>query len=148
MGLGWKSTFYFAMTKLEPKRKYNLSMIATELGFPFNNCGNFTLLPTSSGYWFCCMRLFAYYIDNIGRYLSNERLWLKQPHLHKFCILDKDFNFVKKLNTVESGYWQHPNFKNELPYLEDARLAMWEGTPYISSTVCYLKDRKWNALGV
>ena len=45
------------------KKVVDLSTIGFDLGFPFNNCGNFSLLPMPDGNWLCSMRVFGYYIS-------------------------------------------------------------------------------------
>lgn len=54
------------------KNVVDLSTIGFDLGFPFNNCGNFSLLPMPNGFWFAYMRIFGYWIDSLGRYLTNN----------------------------------------------------------------------------
>lgn len=130
------------------KRVVDLSTVGFELGFPYNNCGNFSLLPMPNGYWFCYMRIFAYWIDEYGRYLTNNRVLLKNPANHQFCILDRDFNFVKKIPNTVSEYWKHPQFSDETPYMEDGRMIEWNGKVYLSTTVCYQKNGRWNAAGL
>ena len=78
----------------------DISHVAWELGFVKNNCGNFSLLPMEDGNWFCHMRIFAYWIDSMGRYCTNRDLLLSSPHVPQFCIFDRDFNFIRKVPTL------------------------------------------------
>ena len=126
----------------------DLTNIGYELGFYFNNCGNFSMLPMPNGDWFCCFRIFGYWIDSIGRYLTSEQLRLHHPDLHQFCVLDRDFNFVRKVDCVESTYYKHPDYANELPYLEDGRLVAWNGNWYISTCVVYQENLQWKHFGL
>ena len=52
---------------------------------------------------------------------------LKEPHKYIFCLLDRDFKFVKQLKCVHSSYWEHPVWNKKLPYLEDMRMTIWNG---------------------
>ena len=115
---------------------HDLSHMTLELGFHFNNCGNFSLIPIDDGY-FAYFRIFGYWIDKYGRYLTQKRLMLPNPDIHQFCILDGNFNFIRKIENISSEYWKHPQFNIERPWLEDGRLVKWNGEMYISSTVCY-----------
>lgn len=130
------------------KQQYDLSPIVWELEDPFHNGGNFSLVPMPDGNWLCCMRIFAYLIDGQGRYLQPPQMKLKNPHLHRFCVLDRDFNLVRKVPNIQSTFYQHPQYNEKFPYLEDARFACWNGRLYTTSTVVYQTTRGWAALGL
>ena len=137
-----------SILKLEPKMRYDLSHIAWEAGFPFNNVGNFSLLPLPQGNgYFAYVRAFGYWIDGNGRYLTNDRVLLKHPRLHLFVLLDKNFNFVRRFHNTESQYFKLKQYPDEA-WLEDGRLVVWNGKVYLSTTVCYQKDGRWNAAGL
>ena len=133
--------------RIEPKRKYDLSYIAWDCGFPFNNCGNFSLVQMSNGNYFAIFRMFGYYIDGDGRYLTNKDLLLENPHQHTFVELDKDFRIVRRLDNVFSDYFGMQT-QTEKAWLEDGRLVRWCGKLYLSSTVCYQRNGGWNAVGL
>ena len=65
-----------------------------------------------------------------------------------FCLLDKDFKFVKQLPCVNSSYWEDPNFINRLPYLEDMRMVVWNGNIYGSSTIFYQGEKGYARIGM
>ena len=89
------------------KKVVDLSHIAWEAGFPFNNVGNFSLLPLPDGNgYFAYVRVFGYWIDGKGRYLTNNRVLLKHPSLHLFVLLDKNFNFVRRFRNTASEYFK------------------------------------------
>lgn len=115
----------------------DLSPLAFDMYDPFHNGGNFCLTPMGDGNFLCYMRIFGYFIDGRGRYLSTPQTLISRPHVHRFCILDRNFNLVKKLYNVESKFYVHPMFSRMLPYLEDGRVVEWNRKHYISSTVCY-----------
>lgn len=48
---------------------------------------------------------------------------LEEPHKQLFCLLDRDFKFVKELPCVSSSYWVSERYKSRLPYLEDMRMV-------------------------
>lgn len=73
---------------------------------------------------------------------------LKNPHLHRFCVLDRDFNLVRKVPNIQSTFYQHPQYHEKFPYLEDARFACWNGRLYMTSTVVYQTSKGWAALGL
>jgi len=62
--------------------------------------------------------------------------------------LDKDFNVKRKIQNTGCSFFQHPQFKDKLPYLEDGRVVIWDGKLYITSTVVYQTDKGWAALGL
>lgn len=127
------------MKNIRPYAKsiVDLSPVAWELEDPFHNGGNFQLVPMPNGNWLCLMRIFGYWIDGKGMYRQSPQTKLDNPHLHRFAVLDKDFNFVRKVPCLCSTYYEHPTLRARQPYLEDARIAMWNGRAYAISTVVY-----------
>lgn len=124
----------------------DLSSIGYDCDIVFNNIGNFSILPFQGNY-IATFRMFAYHIDSRGRYLSADNLRLENPDKYLFVLLDRNFNFVKRIPNSTSTYWQHPEYNTELPYLEDGRLVNWNGDIYISSSIYYQQDKHWKQYG-
>ena len=124
----------------------DLSGIGIDLGFLRNNIGNFSLLPTQDGHWFAYFRAFQYIIhgDRQGYYTSYP---LEQPDHHQFCILNKDFGFVEKIDNLLSLYYEDPVLNKERPYLEDGRFVKWGDNIYLTSAVFYQNNGTYERFG-
>lgn len=131
----------------ETTEKIDLSHIAWECGMNFNNVGNFSLVPIGENY-LATFRVFGYYIDGKGRYLTDERMKLERPDEHLFVLLDRNFNFVRRLDLKRNTYYVPPDFKGSKTYLEDMRLVKWEGDIYGVSSTFYLNSERWDKMGL
>ena len=131
------------------KRVIDLTDIGIELGFYRNPCGNFSLIHLDNGNWLCHMRIFQYWIDGDRQgYWTNDTMQLNEPDKHQFVILDKDFNYVKKLENTISTYYADPQFNEQKPYLEDGRLVRWDNGIYLSSAIFYQNHEKYERFGL
>ena len=73
---------------------------------------------------------------------------LEKPDEHIFCLLDKDFNFVRRLVLLENTYYRPEEFTGQRTYLEDGRLVIWpSGIYYITSTF-YQNSERWDKMGL
>ena len=125
----------------------DLSHIAWECGIYFNNVGNFSLVPVGENY-LATFRIFGYYIDGKGRYLTHERMKLEHPDEHLFVLLDRNFNFVRRLDLKRNTYYVPNEFRGSKTYLEDMRLVKWEGDIYGVSSTFYLNSERWDKMGL
>ena len=57
--------------------------------------------------------------------------------------MDKGFNVVRKLDCVESTYWEHPIWNARRPYHEDMRMTVWDGEIYGISTIVYQAEKRY-----
>lgn len=130
------------------KSVIDFSEIGFECGCMFNPIGNFSIVPFN-GMYLASFRKFAYFITtDIQQYMFTQNMRLKEPHKQLFCLLDKDFKFVKQLPCVNSSYWEDPNFINRLPYLEDMRMVEWNGNLYGTSTIFYQGEKGYARIGM
>lgn len=130
------------------KSVIDYSEIAFECGFFFNPIGNFSIIPFGD-YYLASFRAFGYFITTeIQNYVFTPNMKLKEPNKYVFCLLDRDFHFVKQLKCVQSSYWEHPVWNKRLPYLEDMRMTIWDGQIYGMSTIIYQDEKKYAALGL
>lgn len=132
----------------ETTEKIDLSHIAWECGMNFNNVGNFSLVPVGNENYLASFRVFGYYIDGKGRYLTDERMKLERPDEHLFVLLDRNFNFVRRLDLKRNTYYVPPDFRGSKTYLEDMRLVKWEGEIYGVSSTFYLNSERWDKMGL
>lgn len=73
---------------------------------------------------------------------------LENPDQHLFVLLDRNFNFIKRLNLIENTYWKPEGFENERTYLEDMRLCQWGDEIYGSSATFYTRNRQFEKMGI
>ena len=129
------------------KRTINLSDIAFECGDFYHPIGNFSIVPLN-GMYFASFRRFAYHIPtDTQNYVTCQQLKLDDPHKQMFCLLDRDFNFVKHLPCEKSAYWEDPHFNMRTPYLEDMRMVEWDGKIYGISSVFYQGEKSYARFG-
>lgn len=77
------------------KRKIDFSDYAFEMGEYFNPIGNFSIIPYN-GIYLASFRRFAYHITTEwNEYVTYPALKLNDPHKQLFCLLDRDFNFIR-----------------------------------------------------
>lgn len=132
---------------MEIEERIDLSPIIWECGYVRNNGGNFSLVPYNDG-WLASFRLFGYYIDGKGRYLTHECMKLERPDEHLFVLLDSHFNFVRRLDLKRNTYYVPTEFRESKTYLEDMRLVVWNGDIYGVSSTFYLNSERWDKMGL
>lgn len=132
----------------ETTEKIDLSSIGWECGFLKNNIGNFSLVPVGNENYLASFRVFGFYIDGKGRYLTHESMKLERPDEHLFVLLDRNFNFVRRLELKVNTYYVPDEFVNSRTYLEDMRLVKWEGEIYGISSTFYLNSERWDKMGL
>lgn len=132
----------------ETTEKIDLSPIGWECGFLKNNIGNFSLVPVGSENYLASFRVFGFYIDGKGRYLTHPGMALERPDEHLFVLLDNHFNFVRRLELKANTYYVPDEFVNSRTYLEDMRLVKWEGEIYGVSSTFYLNSEGWDKMGL
>lgn len=132
---------------MEIEERIDLSPIIWECGYVRNNGGNFSLIPHNDG-WIASFRLFGYYIDKYGRYRTHPDIALERPDNHLFVQLDRDFNFVNRLQVIGNTYWQDPQNPNKTPYLEDMRMTVWNGEIYGISSIFWQGDKGYIDFGL
>ena len=77
------------------KSVIDYSEIAFECGFFFNPIGYFSIIPFGD-YYLASFRAFGYFItSDLHQYVFTPNMRLKEPHKYIFCLLDRDFKFVK-----------------------------------------------------
>lgn len=133
---------------MEIEERIDLSHIAWECGMYFNNVGNFSIVPVGKENYLASFRVFGYYIDGKGRYLTDERMKLQHPDQHIFAILDRDFQFVKQLKLVENTYYKPKGYEDKRTYLEDMRLCKWGDEIYGASATFYTESGQWEKMGL
>lgn len=130
------------------KRVVDLSPIIWECGHVRNNGGNFSLIPYNDG-WLASFRLFGYYITKERQqYVYTKEMTLENPDQHLFVLLDRNFNFIKRLNLIENTYWKPEGFENERTCLEDMRLCQWGDEIYGASATFYTRNRQFEKMGI
>ena len=132
----------------ETTEKIDLSHIAWECGMNFNNVGNFSLVPVGNENYLASFRVFGYYIDGKGRYLTYPGMALERPDEHLFVLLDRNFNFVRRLDLKRNTYYVPPDFRGSKTYLEDMRMVVWNGDIYGVSSTFYLNSERWDKMGL
>lgn len=130
------------------KQTIDLSHIAWECGMYFNNVGNFSIVPVGKENYLATFRVFGFYIDGKGRYLTDERMKLECPDEHLFVLLDSHFNFVRRLDLKRNTYYVPDEFVDSRTYLEDMRLVVWNGDIYGVSSTFYLNSERWDKMGL
>ena len=128
--------------------KLNMADIGFECGDMFHSIGNFSIVPFN-GFYLASFRRFAYYITSeTEEYLTCQTLSLEDPHKQLFCLLDKDFNFIKHIPCATSTFWEDPKFNRRTPYLEDMRMVNWEGNIYGISSIFYQNEKSFERFGL
>ena len=133
---------------MEAEERIDLSHIAWECGMYFNNVGNFSIVPVGKENYLASFRVFGYYIDGKGRYLTDERMKLERPDEHLFVLLDSHFNFVRRLDLKHNTYYVPTEFRESKTYLEDMRMVKWKGDIYGISSTFYLNSESWDKMGL
>ena len=131
----------------ETTEKIDLSHISWECGFLKNNIGNFSLVPVGENY-LATFRIFGYYIDGKGRYLTHPDIALERPDTHLFVLLDGNFNFVRRLELKRNTYYVPDEFVGSRTYLEDMRMVVWNGEIYGSSSIFWQGDKGYIDFGL
>lgn len=130
------------------KRTIDLSTIGFECGFFSNPIGNFSLLPYGDCY-LASFRAFGYFITTDRQeYLYTPNMVLEHPDEHIFCLLDGDFNLVRRLHIAANTYHKPSEFRDNRTYLEDGRLCEWEGEIYLTSATFYTKSNRYEKMGL
>lgn len=126
----------------------DLSEIGFDCGFYHNPIGNHSLIRYGDCY-LVSFRAFGYYITSeLQQYVYTPNMVLEHPDEHIFCLLDGDFNFVRRLNLVENTYYKPSEFSDNRTYLEDGRLCEWNGDIYLTSATFYTKDNRYERMGL
>ena len=126
----------------------DLSTIGFDCGYYNNPIGNFSLLPYGDLY-LASFRVFGYYITTeTQEYQYTPNMVLEHPDEHIFCLLDRDFNFVKRLQIAENTYFKPHEFRDNRTYLEDGRLCDWNGEAYLTSATFYTNNSHWEKMGL
>jgi len=137
-------------TILKPlaKRIIDLAHIGFDCGFFSNPVGNFSVIPHGE-YYLASFRAFGYYITTeTQNYVFTTNMVLAHPDEHIFCLLDRDFSFIKRLPIAENTYWKDPKFNKRTPYLEDLRMVEWDGSIYGISSVFYQNETSYERFGM
>ena len=130
------------------RRIVDLSPIGFECGFYNNPIGNFSLLPYGDCY-LASFRVFGYFITTERQeYVYTPNMVLEKPDEHIFCLLDRDFNLVKRLHLAANTYHKPHEFRDNRTYLEDGRLCEWEGEIYLTSATFYTKSNRYEKMGL
>lgn len=129
-------------------RIIDFSPLALQMGDYFHPIGNFSIVPFYGSY-LASFRRFAYHITTeIQEYVTEPTLKLEDPHKHLFCILDRDFKFVKHIPCHTSTFWEDPKFNRRIPYLEDMRMVKWDGRIYGISAIFYQNENSYERFGL
>lgn len=126
----------------------DLSNIGFDCGFYQNAIGNYSLIPYGDSY-LASFRVFGYYITtDIQNYVFTPNMRLEHPDEHIFCLLDHDFNFVRRLKIAENTYHKPNEFRDRKTYLEDGRMCEWDGAIYFTSSTFYTNDNRYEMMGL
>ena len=126
----------------------DLSGIGFDCGYYNNPIGNHSLIRYGDCY-LAAFRAFGYYITTeTQNYVFTPNMVLEHPDEHIFCLLDGDFNFVKRLNLAGNTYYKPREFKGDRTYLEDGRLCEWNGEIYFSSATFYTRNQRYEKMGL
>lgn len=126
----------------------DLSEIGFDCGFFHNPIGNHSLIRYGD-YYLTSFRAFGYYITSeLQQYVYTPNMVLQHPEEHIFCLLDGDFNFVRRLNLVENTYYKPSEFSDNRTYLEDGRLCEWDGEIYLTSATFYTRNNRYEKMGL
>ena len=130
------------------KSTKDLSEIGFECGYYQNAIGNYSLIPYGDSY-LASFRVFGYWITtDIQNYVYTPNMVLAHSDEHIFCLLDGDFNFVKRLPITENTYYKPIEFKDSRTYLEDGRMCDWGGGIYLTSATFYTHNSHWEKMGL
>ena len=137
-------------TNLKPlaKRIIDLSYIGFDCGFFSNPIGNFSLLPYGDCY-LASFRVFGYFITTDRQeYQYTPNMVLEHPDEHIFCLLDGDFNLVRRLHIAANTYYKPHEFRDNRTYLEDGRLCEWDREIYLTSATFYTRNNRYEKMGL